>query len=316
MNVAVQFLLLAARHARWVLVFGLILGLMFQDVAYLARPSIPFFIALLLFFASFRIGLDGVKGALGELVSHWWITFICQLAIPVFLIVLIYLTGAEGVFISALLLVAAAAPISGSPNIVIMLGHEPAPALRQLVFGTAMLPLTIIPVLLFLPGIGDASGVALAASKLLVVILLAALCGFTLRRLESFRQLSLTGVGVVDGISAILMALVVVGLMSAIGQAWMESPWILVNTMAFAFAVNFGLQILGSCFWGRVFGKIYDVPMSVISGNRNVALYLTALPTAVTDDLLVFIGCYQFPMYLTPLLLRSFYSRKAGFAGS
>jgi hypothetical protein len=27
------------------------------------------------------------------------------------------------------------------------------------------------------------------------------------------------------------------------------------------------------------------------------------LPTAVTDDLLLLIGCFQVPMYLTPLVL-------------
>jgi len=49
--------------------------------------------------------------------------------------------------------------------------------------------------------------------------------------------------------------------------------------------------------------------MSVISGNRNIALYLTALPAAVTEPLLAFVGCYQFPMYMTPLLMRKFYNK-------
>jgi len=99
-------------------------------------------------------------------------------------------------------------------------------------------------------------------------------------------------------------------LMSAIGESWRNSPLILLQTMVFAFAVNFGFQFIGSFFWGRAFGEEFDVPMSVISGNRNIALYLTALPVSVTEPLLAFIGCYQFPMYLTPLLLRRFYHRR------
>jgi len=31
----------------------------------------------------------------------------------------------------------------------------------------------------------------------------------------------------------------------------------------------------------------------------------------VTDPLLLFIGCYQIPMYLTPILLGRFYRRDA-----
>ena len=300
---------LAASHARWVLVGGLFLGLVFQDIAYLAKPSIPVFIGLLLFTACFRIGPARVKGALGQLRSHLVITMICQLLMPASLVLLLLLSNHVSLWMTALLLVLAAAPISGSPNLVIMLGHDPAPALRQLVIGTAALPVTIIPVLLFLPQISDVTGVAIAASKLLMVILVAALFGFSLRLIEKFKSLDASATGAVDGLSAILMALVVVGLMSAIGESWRNSPLILLQTMVFAFAVNFGLQVLGSRFWGRAFGKVYDVPMSVISGNRNIALYLTALPASVTDDLLVFVGCYQFPMYLTPLLLRKFYNR-------
>ena len=45
----------------------------------------------------------------------------------------------------------------------------------------------------------------------------------------------------------------------------------------------------------------------MIAGNRNIALYLVALPAATTDPLLIFIGCYQIPMYLTPIVMHRFY---------
>jgi ACR3 family arsenite transporter len=35
-------------------------------------------------------------------------------------------------------------------------------------------------------------------------------------------------------------------------------------------------------------------------------LFLVALPETVTAPLLVFIGCYQIPMYLTPLVTGRF----------
>ncbi len=301
---------LAARHSRWVLVMGLALGLLFQDVAYLARPSIPVFIALLLLAASFRIGPEGLTGAIGKLKTHIALTLLCQLLLPILLIGIFWLMGVSGIFVTALLLVAAAAPISGSPNLVIMLGHNPAAALRQLVVGTAFLPLTIIPVLLYLPSMGNVASIAVVTFKLLLVIMSAAGIGLLLRCLPRFRQLEAAELDVIDGVSAILMALVVVGLMSAIGAAFTESPSYLLQIFVFAFAVNFGFQWLGSFCWGRLYGAEYDVPMSVISGNRNIALYLTALPAAVTEPLLVFIGCYQFPMYLTPLLLQRFYRNR------
>ena len=68
------------------------------------------------------------------------------------------------------------------------------------------------------------------------------------------------------------------------------------------FAVNYGLQIL--CFFSlRIIGSNTDnVGISVVAGNRNMALFLAALPAATTEPLLLFIACYQLSMYLTPVL--------------
>lgn len=295
-----------ARHARWVLVAGLLGGLLFQDVAYLARPYIPAFIAALLFMASFRIGPHNAIGAAKSLRKHLFITLQMQVLFPVLLVLLVLWSGYNNIYLTAVVLVASAAPISGSPNLVIMLGHAPAPALRQLVIGTALLPLTVIPVFLLLPVFGDGLAIAVAAFKLLLVIGGAATLGFLVRH-YLFADLSDRDIDAIDGISALLMAMVVVGLMSALGDAWRVRPLALLQMMIFVFVLNFGFQFLGSRVWHRLAEPSYRVPLSVISGNRNVALYLTALPAAVIDDLLLFIGCYQFPMYLTPLLLRRFY---------
>ena len=46
------------------------------------------------------------------------------------------------------------------------------------------------------------------------------------------------------------------------------------------------------------------VGISVTAGNRNIALFLVSLPAGVIDPVLLFIGCYQVPMYLTPILMR------------
>ena len=50
--------------------------------------------------------------------------------------------------------------------------------------------------------------------------------------------------------------------------------------------------------------------MAVVAANRNVALFLGVLPPALVADLLLFIGCYQIPMYLTPLILPALIPRR------
>ena len=50
-------------------------------------------------------------------------------------------------------------------------------------------------------------------------------------------------------------------------------------------------------------------PLAIGAGNRNIALFLVALPPEVLAPLMIFIGCWQLPMYLTPVLLPRLYER-------
>jgi hypothetical protein len=103
------------------------------------------------------------------------------------------------------------------------------------------------------------------------------------------------------------MAIIVVGLMSAVGPALRDAPGALVLWLGAAIAANFGMQMATALVlrrrWTEVAGSI-----GIVAGNRNIALFLVALPGDVTDPILLFIGCYQIPMYLTPVLLRRFHA--------
>ena len=116
-----------------------------------------------------------------------------------------------------------------------------------------------------------------------------------------------------DWAPAILRGVVVVGLMSAAGPMLVSSPFVFMMWLAFAAGLNFGAQLLA---WHSVTrtSLVEDRPaISIVAGNRNIALFLVALPTDITVDLLSFIGCYQIPMYLTPILFRRLHcSRSKG----
>jgi hypothetical protein len=49
------------------------------------------------------------------------------------------------------------------------------------------------------------------------------------------------------------------------------------------------------------------VALSVAAGNRSIALFLVALPPEMMAPLLLFIGCYQLPMFLTPFVMKRLY---------
>ena len=47
----------------------------------------------------------------------------------------------------------------------------------------------------------------------------------------------------------------------------------------------------------------------LMSGNRNMALYLAILPAAADPRIGLFFGLCQFPLFLSPFLLRPLYQR-------
>ena len=304
--VLISILSFFAKHGRLVLVVGLIAGVALPDIAAILKPYLPQIVAITLFLAALRIGPVDALGKVRELRGIIPVLLIYQIAVPLVLILILPFTGLSPVLITALTLMAAAPSISGSPNLTIMLGHNPAPALRMLVSGTAIVPLTALVVFPFVPEFGSAISVAVAAFNLLLLIAAAAGAAFLLR-IFVFKAASPQFLSSVDGLSAIAMAGIVIGLMTAIGPALHEQPSELLYTLMIASIACIGLQIGAYFMLGSSTPKDTRVGQSIISGCRNNALFIAALPVAVTDPLLLYIGCYQIPMYLTPLLLKRFY---------
>ncbi len=299
----ISALSLIGRFGRQTLILGLIGGLALPDLAEALRPWVGGLIIVLLIVTSMRVGAAAAFGSLDRLGPALARIAGFQIALPLAVLAVFAASGVVGMAIPlALVLMLAAPSVTGAPNFAIMAGADPEPGLRFLVLGTAFFPLTALPVLLFLETSvqGPGSGFRQAA-ELALAILLSVGAGFALRRLfplvarpSSRRAL--------DGVAAILLAVVVVGLMSAVGPVVRTAPMTLAVWLLAAFSANFGLVL--ATFWlARRLGFSDPLATAIYAGNRNVALFLVVLPEAVSAPLMLFIGCYQVPMYLTPYLV-------------
>ena len=296
-----------ARHARWCLILGLLAGLFLPGLAVLLRPWLPHMVALMLFMTALRIGPRDAVQSLSALGRTAGAALVLQLLLPLVAVALLGFIGLPaGPLAVAVVLMLAAPSITGSPNFTVMAGHDPAPALRLLVIGTALVPLTVVPVFLALPALGGTDQLLGAVGRLLGVILGATAVAFALRHV-AIPRLGRRAVNALDGAGAITLGLMVVALMSAIMPALARDPVALAGWLAAAFAVNFGFQLATFALLRASGRRANAVPLAIIAGNRNIALFLVALPPETTGPLLIFIGCYQFPMYLTPLLLARLY---------
>lgn len=325
MSAVEKGLIWCARNGRYLLIAGLLAGIFIEPLAIFLKAYIPEMIGLMLLVAAFRVGPRAAIGAGRDFRFSLVAVLLFQVAAPLVLIAGFALsgfgfgTGAGGwqaATAGAIVLMAAGASISGSPNLAILCGADPAPALRLMVVGTALMPLTVLPVFWLMPqlaggNLGAGMAVLAPALRLLAVIGICALAGFALRNLF-WRRVTESTLQAADGLSAVIMMVVVIGLMSAVGPALWQQPGLLALTLALVFAVNFGFQMLAFFALGHVpdIGAA-RAPAAIVAGNRNMALFLTALPASVTEPMLLFIGCYQIPMYLTPILLGWFFKTRS-----
>lgn len=303
-----QLLRAAARYGRFILVLGLLGGVFLPELAAAMKPWLPQLVAALLLLAAMRIGPRQMLGGLADVKASLLLVLVFQIVTPLAMLGVAKALNLDDTTTTAVVLMASAAPLLGASNLTILTGNDPAPALRLLIVGLALLPLTIIPTLLVLPTIGGIDVIALASARLLGLVIGVAGLGFALRHLL-FRDLSEQGVQVLDGVSAIAMAIVVIGLMAAIGPALKNEPVAVLRMLGLVIACNFGLQLVAFAIAGATGADNNRVAYAIVSGNRNMAFFLAALPASVMDPLFLFIGCYQIPMYLTPLILGRIYRR-------
>ena len=296
-----------ARNGQLFLVLGLVAGFALPSAALALRPWIGELVAVMLALTAFRVGPSAALGCFTDLPRNLLIIVALQLVAPFVAIILFSAIGVMALpFAMAVTLMLSAPSVTGSPNFAAMNGHDPAPAMRLLVLGTALFPITVLPLMWFLSGMTDQAISLMATVRLISVILGAVFLGSLLRHLL-LPDMTKHAEQTIDGMAVLALSIVVVGLMSEIGPLSRGDPWRLGQWLLGVMAVNLGLQL--TVFWGlNHFGIRETVAVSIIAGNRNIALFLIALPETFMTPMLIFIGCYQVPMYLTPLVFRRLHS--------
>ncbi|MBA3519116.1 MAG: hypothetical protein H0T75_16110 [Rhizobiales bacterium] len=306
----VDILAAIGRRSQFGLIAGLLCGILFPVLAAGLREHLTELIVALLFFASLRIDPRAL-GTLRLAFAHDVpIVIALQLALPLFVGLALWGSGWTGPFATMLALLAAASPISGSPPIAQLLGQSGAVALRLLLWGTLLLPITSFAPLQLL--FGPDSGVnVIGASLRLAAIILLSVFGAGLLRRTVLGALSPRADLALGGASTILLAVFVIALMDAVQPALLATPIKLAGIFAATCLMCFAPQAAAALLYRKFAGARGEAgaagAVGVAAGNRNMALFLAALPAAQTEPLMILVGCYQIPMYLTPIVMRPLY---------
>ena len=294
-------------HARLALIAGLVAGLALPGLAAALQPWLPQMVAGLLTITALRIGHRAALGAISDVWLGVASVALLQLALPLTLYLLCWVAGIAGTPMALAMVLATAAPaLSGSPNLALMLGQDAGRMMQILVIGTALFPLTVLPLLALMPQLGPPQAIIGAALQLFAVIAGATALGFGLRAIL-FPAPTDEQIKALDGLSVAAFSAIVIGLMAALNPSLRHDPVAVLGWLALAFGLSYGVQIITFMLMRRRGTGPMAGPMAIGAGNRNIALFLVALPAEVMAPLMIFVGCWQLPMYLTPMLLRRLY---------
>ena len=191
-----------------------------------------------------------------------------------------------------------------------LVGLDPDLTLLATLATTLLVPLTAPPLAYGLMGVDMAIGMGAFMLRLVVIVVLPFCLSMVIRWWAGPARLDPLGPAV-DGAVVWLVVLYGFAVMDGLAAKLLGDPaWVLQAAVA-AFAVSFGLNVLTALVFSGLRQRD-SLSAGLMSGNRNMALYLAILPAAADQRIALFLALCQFPLFLSPFLLRPVYRRLMG----
>lgn len=194
-----------------------------------------------------------------------------------------------------------------APAFARLVGLDPELSLLMTLGTTFLVPLTAPTVVYWLLGIDLAIGPGAFMLRLALTVGLPLCAALLIRRALGAARLSALG-EVVDGGVVWLLMLYGFAVMDGLAARLLHDPrWVMI-ALASAFIADFGLNLATALAFAGL-GRREAASVGLVAGNRNMALYLAVLPVAGDARIALFFALCQFPLYLSPFLLRPLYRR-------
>ena len=227
-----------------------------------------------------------------------------MIVIPVLFAIGSRLAGVDDVgpaLFTGLMLQAVASPMMAAPALAVLMGLDGTLVLVTLCVSTVVTPLSA-PFLAALFGVDLALSPTALGLKLLAILAGSAVAGLALRkviggeRVVRFRD-------EIDGINIIVMFVFVSAAMGDVGTVFLERPLLMGGLVVLAFVVFAALLIVTSVVFA-VCGAKRAFALGMMTSQRNMGLMIAGLGGAVPELTWLYFAAGQFPIYLSPLLLR------------
>ncbi len=214
----------------------------------------------------------------------------------------------------AIMLQSMASPLISAPAFAMLVGLEPTLVLVTLVLSTAAVPLSsaAFAALYFGPEIALAP---LALGLRLAMLLAgAAVLATVLRRLMGYATV-VRRYRELDGVNIILLYVFSAAIMENVAAGFLATPLLMIALTVLSFAIFFGMFGTTTLFflWA---GRDNALSLGFMTSQRNMGLMLGATGGVLPDMTFLYFALAQFPIYLTPQMLKPVMGLLRGVSGT
>jgi hypothetical protein len=281
------------------------IGIAVPPLGALLKPYVTPAIFLLLCVSFMRVDIAALRLHMRRpgivLAATAWST----LAVPLFVGLLCLAAGlqnhAPDLFLG-LMLQAVASPMMAAPALAALMGLDATLVLITLVTCTALVPFTApLFAYIFFGAELTLSPLALGL-KLFAILAGSLLVAAAIRRLvgaatiERYRE-------PIDGVNILLLLVFVTAVMGTVAGSFVADPLKVSATLLLAFAIFFALLAVTVLIF-RKLGREHALALGLMVSQRNMGLMLAATAGVLPATTWLYFALSQFPIYITPQLLR------------
>jgi BASS family bile acid:Na+ symporter len=309
----VAFLAASARHGGALLAVGVFGGLLVPPLADAMHGFIAPNVVALMTLVLLRVDVRGAVLHLRRPVRLAAIVGFHALAAPVLVWAAIQPMALDPGIAGALVIFATGCAATSSAAFARLVGLDPELTLLATVATTLLVPLTAPPMVHLLIGIDLALSLPAFMARLGLVVGVPLCLSLLIRRWAGEARLAPLGPAI-DGAIVWIVVLYGFGVMKGLTARMLADPWWVAQAAAAAFVVNFALNLATTLAFAG-WGWRLAASAGLMGGNRNMALYLAILPAAADPRVGLFFALCQFPLFLSPFLLRPVYAAARRWGG-
>jgi hypothetical protein len=312
LNTPVRALAWVGRQGTRALATLVFIGIAVPPLGAVLKPFVTEAIFLLLVVSFMRVDMAALRSHMRRpgivLAATSWSTLVVPLVVGVICLATGFDKRSPDLFLG-IMLQSVASPMMASPALAALMGLDATLVLITLVTTTALVPFSA-PVFayMFFGDVLTLSPLALGA-KLFAILGDSLLVAAAIRRvagaatIERYRE-------PIDGLNILFMLVFVTAVMGTVAGSFLAAPLRITAILVLSFAIFFALLGVTVLIF-RKLGRERALALGLMVSQRNMGLMLAATQGVLPAGTWLYFALCQFPIYITPQLLRPIARAKA-----